>query len=104
MIDLESLKHAAKFGVIALAAAAIQLHLSTHKFTFGRYLINVIMALLAAYLVSSFCEYLGVAESARPGFIGVGAYMAPHLFEGLNNLGKKFSKDPLNVINKFRGK
>ncbi|OCQ24054.1 hypothetical protein A7985_05295 [Pseudoalteromonas luteoviolacea] len=87
-----------------MTAAAVQLYLSPPAFTFGHYFFSALMALLAAYLVSSICEYLAVAESARLGFIGVGTYMAPNLFEGLNNLGQRFSKDPLNVINKFGSK
>ena len=104
MMDFINLKHIVQFVVISMAAAAVQLYLSPHAFTFGRYFFNALMALLAAYLVSSFCDFWQVAESARPGFIGVGAYLAPHLFNGLNNLGQRFSKDPMNIINKFRGK
>lgn len=104
MIDMEYIKHIFQFVVISMVAAAIQLYLSPHAFTFARYFFNALMALLAAYLVSSFCDFWQVAEAARPGFIGVGAYLAPHLFNGLNTLGQRFSKDPLKVINQLRRK
>lgn len=80
--------------VLSLLAAAVQMYISGKKFTFFHYVMSVLVAVLAAYLAAAFCAWRHFNEDLTTGVIGVTAYAAPHLFEGLNKLGKLIAQNP----------
>ncbi|WP_299002334.1 phage holin family protein [uncultured Shewanella sp.] len=90
---------------VATLAAAVQMYISKRKFTFTHYFMSVLMAIFAAYLADSFCTYLMLADSLKTGVIGVSAYCAPHMMDGLDTFGKYIAKHPSKLISLFfRGK
>lgn len=89
--------------LLSLLAAAVQMHMSGKKFTFYHYLMSVLIAVFAAYLAASFCDWWGFADSLKTGVIGVTAYAAPHILEGFDTLFRAFSKDPKAFLKMFRG-
>ncbi|MCL1123314.1 phage holin family protein [Shewanella surugensis] len=86
---------------VAVLAAAVQMYISRKKFTFTHYFMSVLMAIFAAYLADSFCTYLTLADSLKTGIIGVSAYCAPHMMDGLDNFGKYIAKHPAKLISMF---
>ena len=50
-----------------------------------------------------FCEWQQFDESLKTGVIGVTAYAAPHILEGINKFIETFSKDPKGFIKLIRG-
>ncbi len=98
-IDItEFLKQWGQLGLLCFTAAAVQMYLSGKRFTFFHYFMSVLIAIFAAYLAASFCDWQGFDDNLKTGVIGVTAYAAPHILEGLDKLVKLFSKDPRSFI------
>ncbi|MCG7567083.1 hypothetical protein CWC05_03605 [Pseudoalteromonas ruthenica] len=95
------IKQWGRLGFICLAAAAIQMYLSGKRFTYFHYFMSVLIAIFAAYLAASFCDWRGFDENLKTGVIGVTAYAAPHILEGFDKLVKLFSKDPHSFFKLF---
>ncbi len=100
---IEFIKQWGRLFMLSFLAATIQMYLSKKQFTFFHYLMSVLIAIFAAYLAAMFCEWRGFDESLKTGVIGVTAYAAPHLLEGLDKMIKSFSKDPKAFIKLIRG-
>lgn len=101
MLEMLALKKWLQLLVISILAASVQVYLSGRQFTYLYYFMSVLMALLASYLAATFCDYWHMDESLKTGVIGVSAYLAPHILEGLNNIGKRFAKDPVKTVNEI---
>lgn len=88
---------------LSLLAAAVQMYLSGKKFTFFHYVMSVIVAVFASYLAAAFCEWRGFGDSLKTGVIGVCAYAAPHIFEGLNKFFAWAADNPREIFKRFIG-
>lgn len=89
--------------VISCLAATVQMYLTGKKFTFFHYFMSVIVAVFAAYLAEAFCEWRGFGDSLRTGVIGVSAYAAPHILEGLNKFFAWAANNPREIFKRFIG-
>ena len=79
---------------LSLIAAAVQMHTSKIPFTYFHYFMAVLVALLGAYLAAALCHWRNFDDDLTTGIIGITAYAAPHIFEGINKLFKHISQDP----------
>ena len=103
-IDIvEFIKQWGQLLMLSFLAAAIQMYLSRKVFKFFHYFMSVLIAVFAAYLAAMFCEWRQFDESLKTGVIGVTAYAAPHILEGINKFIETFSKDPKGFIKLIRG-
>lgn len=94
----ETIKHLVQLSGISLVAASVQMYISKQKFTFFHYLMAVLMALLSAYIADAICAGVGMDGDIKTGVIGIAAYSAPHLLDGIDNFAERFAKEPLKVI------
>jgi hypothetical protein len=91
---LEFTKQWARLCVLSLIAAAVQMYMSGKKFTFFHYVMSVLVAVFAAYLAAAFCEWRNFDEDLTTGVIGITAYAAPHILEGVNKLVQMIAQNP----------
>ncbi|MDO6426225.1 phage holin family protein [Thalassotalea sp. 1_MG-2023] len=90
--------------VLSFLAAAVQMYLSGKKFTFFHYFMGVIVAVFSAFLASKFCEWLDFGSNLTTGVIGVCAYTAPHILEGLNKFVQYFFQNPKEFLTFLKAK
>ncbi len=98
---IEFIKQWGRLVVLSFLAAAVQMYLSGKKFTFFHYLMNVLVAIFAAYSASAFCEWRDFNNDLTTGVIAVVAYTAPHILDGLNKFVQFIAQNPKAFLANF---
>jgi len=95
---IEFLKQWGRLVLLSFLAAAVQMYISGKKFTFFHYFMNVLVAILAAYAASAFCNWRNFDNDLTTGVIAVVSYTAPHILDGLNKLVKFIAQNPKDFL------
>lgn len=98
---MEFLKQWARLVLLSFLAAAVQMYISGKKFTFFHYFMNVLVAILAAYAASAFCNWRNFDNDLTTGVIAVVSYTAPHILDGLNKFVQFIALNPKEFISGF---
>lgn len=99
LVDLiDFFKQWGRLIVISFLAATVQMYVSGKKYSFFHHFMGVLVAILAAYMASAFCNWREFDDDLTTGVIAVFAYSAPHILEGINKLAQSFSNNPSELI------